>query len=207
MRARWMAVAGLLAAVGWTAGARAGTRDAGALIEALEAQLAESPPDAATDAAIRDHLEEALRLAKSGGTRSRADGHCVDYASGVYEKVYQPQDALEKATALCRGGLDGELLEMGTDVYAKVFQRTDAMEKVAKVIGRPELSGKGDIVAFAYGAYANVFQPVDAFEKAAAFTAREPRGSLGCIQRAWQTYGKTRQPIDALEAAGSLCSK
>lgn len=207
MRARWVAVAGVLVTAAWTLPARAGGRDTGELIQALEAQLAETPPDAATDAAIRDRLEEALRLAKSGGARPRGDGRCVDFAAGIYEKVYQAQDALEKATALCRAGLDADLLQQGTDVYAKVYQRTDALEKAAKIAARDDLRGKSDLVSIAYEPYAKVYQGTDAFEKAAAFAAGLPRGSGGCVSRAYQTYSKSMTGVDALTAAGSLCSK
>ena len=179
------------------------TRDLRSLTQELDDELARAPVDDDTAAEIRGHLLASLRLARGAGV----DGRCVAIAQASFDKVFQPTTSLEKSTALCRQQTDSALMQFAFDIHAKVSQETTAVEKAAKLAQRTDLIGKADLVEYAYAKFAVVKQPTSALEAAAALVAPVPRGQLGCVKRADETYAKQYQPTDSLRRAVELCAK
>lgn len=92
-------------------------------------------------------------------------------------------------------------------IHAKTVQETTAVERAAKLAQREDLIGKMDLVEYAYSKLSPIKQPTSALEAAAALAAQVPRGQLGCVQRADETYSERYQPAYSLLRAVELCAK
>lgn len=179
------------------------TRDLRSLTQELDDELSRAPIDDDTAAEIRGHLLASLRLARGAGV----DGRCVAIAQASYDKVFQPTTSLEKSAALCRQQTDSALMQFAFEIHAKTVQATIAVDHAAKLAQRADLIGKADLVEYAYVKLALTKQPSSALEAAAALAAQVPRGQLGCVKRADETYAKQYQPADSLRRAVELCAK
>lgn len=176
--------------------------DLRSLTHDLDTALAVSKLDAAGEAKVRAHLEDALRTVRAAGA---VDIDCLDLVAPVYQKIYVATDAIRMAAALCRTGVDADVLRVTHDVLSKVYVPLDALRLAADYSRRDDLRGKGDVLRFANQQYATVYVPVDALRLAANFTATTPRGSAGCIERAFPIYRTSYHVHDALRFSGNLC--
>ena len=182
--------------------ASASHSDLRSLTHDLDAALAEGKVDAASEIRIREHLEDALGLARNG---SPVDGRCLDAALPLHEKAYRASDAIQLAGKLCRSGVDPDVLRVALDAYADAFRATDAISLAGAMARRDDLRGKGDILLVATKKHAAIYRAQDAPRLAADYTAKLPRGSASCVERSLVTYEKAYRKSDALLLAARLC--
>ena len=175
--------------------------DLRSLTHDLDTALADATLDAPTEAKIRAHLEDAIRIARN----TSLDVRCLDVVSPVYQKIYIAPDAIRLAATLCRTGVDVGVLEVANGVLSKVYVPLDALRLSADYSRRDDLRGKADLLRLANQQYATIYVPVDALRLAADFTAQQPRGSAGCIERTFPIYRTSYHAHDALQFAARLC--